>query len=88
MRQIGGKHHRPLLQQKQESDLDRLKTPRNKCGSFRFFDLGPGGYGDSGKPSVGLPVASGGLPEAPGPTTNQSNKPRNLKDLIDRWSDF
>ncbi len=35
---------------------------------FRFFDPGPGESGAPGRPpepSVGLPGASGGLPEAP-----------------------
>ncbi len=63
---------------------------------FRFFDPGPGGSGDPREAPEGPPWAFPGPPWAfpgppgasrrpPGPKTNQSKKPRNLKDLIDQW---
>ncbi len=63
--------------------LNRLKEPCKINGIFNFLDPGPGG---SGGPREGPPWDFPGPPGASrrpsGPETNQSKKPRNLKELI------
>ena len=55
-----------------------------------FFDPGPGGSGAPREvpegPPWAFPVPPGASRRPPGPKTNQSKKPRNLKELTERWS--
>ncbi len=55
-----------------------------------FFDPGLGASEGPRKVPLGYPWAFPGPPEAsrrsPGPKTNQSKKPRNLKELTEQWS--
>ncbi len=55
-----------------------------------IFYPGPGASGGPRKVPLGHPWAFPGPPEAsrrpPGPKTNQSKKPRYLKELTERWS--
>ncbi len=66
-----------------------LSRALQKVWVFRFFDPGPGASGGPRKVSLGYPWAFPGPPEAsrrpPGPKTDQSKKPRNLKELTERW---
>ncbi len=56
---------------------------------FRFFDPGPGGSGGPREAPQSHPWAFPGPPGAsrrpPGPKTNPSKKPKNLKELTEQW---
>ncbi len=68
--------------------LGRFLTPQ-QVWVFRFFGPGPRGSGGPREAPEGPPWAFPGPPEAsrgrPGPKTNESNKPRILKELIEQW---
>ncbi len=69
--------------------LGRSVGPCEKYKFLGFLTRAPGprdAPGWSPGLSVGLPGASGGLPEAPGPKTDQSKKLRNLTELTEQWS--
>ncbi len=67
-----------------------LDKALQRVWGFRFFDPGPGGSGGSREAPQSPPWAFPGPPGAsrrpPGPKTNQSEKPRNLTELIKQWS--
>ena len=67
-----------------------LSRALQKVWVFRFFDPGPGGSGGPREAPQSPPWAFPGPPGAsrrpPGPKTNQSKKPRNLKELTEHWS--
>ncbi len=67
-----------------------LNMALQKVWDVRFFDPGPGESGGHREAPQSPPWAFPGPPRAsrrpPGPKTNQSERPRNLKELIMQWS--
>ena len=69
--------------------LGRSVAPCNKYGLLDFLTRARDVWrptGGSPDLSVGLPGASGDLPEAPGTQDKPKQKHRNLKESIEQWN--
>jgi hypothetical protein len=64
------------------SFLGRLKEPAKLCVS-RFFDTGSREAPEG--PPWAFPRPLGASRRPPGPETNQSKRPRNLKEFLKQW---